>query len=80
MCRRFKCPLEACFGLEVCIDCFSAASDLNLRDPAVCQQMSQTFLCVDVIFPIFIGRKSGSGEKFPLLQAMVCCPSTALVT
>ena len=67
MCRLFKCPLEARFGFEVCIDCFWAASDLNLRDPAVCQQMSQTFLCADVIFPIFISRKHGSGEKVPLL-------------
>lgn len=67
MCRLFKCPLEARFGPEVYIDCFSAASDLNLRDPAVCQQMSQTFLCADVIVPIFISRKRGSGEKVPLL-------------
>lgn len=67
--RLLKSHLEAGFSLSVSIDCFSAASDLNLRDPTVCQEITQTFLCVNVIFSIFISKKCGPRETASPLQA-----------
>lgn len=52
----------------MCIDCFSTGSNLKLRDSALCQEISQTFLNVNVVFTVFISKKHDSEAKAWLLQ------------
>lgn len=46
----------------MCIDCFSTRSTLKLGS-ALCQEISQTFLYVNVMFTIFISKKQDSEGK-----------------
>lgn len=54
----------------MCIDCFSTRSNLKLRDSALCQEISQTFLYVNVMFTIFISKKHDSEGKAWLIPEL----------
>lgn len=52
------------------MDCFSTCSNLKLRDSALCQEISQTFLYVNVMFTIFISKKHDSEGKAWLIPEL----------
>lgn len=59
----------------MCIDYFSCRTNLKLSDSALCQEISQTFLYVNVMFTIFISKKHNSEGKAWLSQNCVTSAS-----